>query len=662
MTAHAPFVVNSSASLRPASPRARNAAPPVLWTAAAALCGLLIVVPWQTESTRSQLGYLDFSWVWALSDAFVHGRVFGRDLVFTAGPLGFLGPKAYVPETGSLLWIWWTAIAVVWSSLLWRQLVRAVSNRALRVGLFVWALFCAALSSDAFFLAIPILAGAIAVTRADDAGVPLDLLGVALLLAVGALVKFSFLVAGAATIGILSLWDIARRRWPLTGIAYLATFVVLWIACGQPLGALVDFVKTSLQVAGGYTPTMSLSTGDRRALYGAVVAMGIGSMAAAWITVKRRSLAFGVVTVIWSATCVLVAKASFARFDAIHEIIAPLWAASAIPMLWAAVVMIDGNTVTTAIMVLMLVIGSSSSELALRHAGRPGLMSSAIGVPSTAVRSLRAIANPRAALARETKAFEAMRNEEIARTPLPQVSGTVDTYPSDVSALLSHELTYDPRPVLQSYAAYTPKLAELNAAHLRGAKAPDNLLFDIAPIDARLASMEDGLSWIEIWRRYSVVADTGGFLWLRRREKPLAVAAPRPLSTAAATIGVPFSLPEVQCGGVMATLELQPTLRYRLGSLFWKTPELAIRLMPGDHQKRLEPTLLETPFLISPRIETRREFAEFMLTGAASHNTAASAELRVLSSQPERYFAPRFSVRFFSVQPVESCAASGKAP
>ena len=661
MTAQAPVRVGSSPGFRPPPARATNGAPAGVGTAVAALCGLLLIVPWQTESTRTQLGYLDFSWVWALSDAFAHGRVFGRDLVFTAGPLGFLGPRAYVPETGALLWIWWSAIALVWSALLWRQLGRSVANPALRVGFFAWTLLCAVLSSDAFFLAIPILAGAITVTRANDDGVSIDMLGVSALLAVGALVKFSFLVAGAAAIGVLSLWDLSRRRWPLAGVVFLATFMVLWLGCGQPIGALADFTKTSLQVAGGYTPTMSLSSGDRRALYVVIATMMLGIVITVWITLKRRSLPFATLTLIWLAMCVLVAKASFARFDPVHEVIAPLWAASSIPTLWAATLAFDAGMSTSAVLAVMLIGGAVSSEFALRHAERPGVLSSAIGVPSRVLHAIRTLVNPPSALARERRSFDAMRNEEVARTPLPEITGTVDVYPSDVSALLSHGLAYDPRPMLQSYAAYTPRLAELNAAHLRGDKAPANLLFDIAPIDVRLASMEDGLSWIEIWRRYSFAEDTGGFLWLQRRSKALALAAPRLLSTTTATIGIPFKLPEVDCGGIMAAFDLRPTLRYRVGSLFWKAPELAVRLSPGGHDKRVEPTLLGTPFLIAPRVDTRKDFASFMQTGtvAANHARPTSAELHVLSSYPERYFARNFSVRFFSVQPVESCGGSG---
>jgi hypothetical protein len=258
------------------------------------------------------------------------------------------------------------------------------------------------------------------------------------------------------------------------------------------------FIGTSLQDCRGYTPRHVLHRRRSPCPFAVVASMTIAVAVAVWVTVKRRSIAFGIVSVIWIATWLLVAKASFVRFDPIHEVIAPLWAATALPILWSATMMNDGSVGTNALMAVALLGSWGSTELALRHASRPALVSSVVGVPRRAFRSARSLANLRRARDREQANFDAMRRSEIARTPLPQIGGTVDAYPTDVSALLSHGFDYEPRPVLQSYAAYTPRLSALNAAHLRGSRAPENLLLDIAPIDARLASMEDGASWIEI--------------------------------------------------------------------------------------------------------------------------------------------------------------------
>jgi hypothetical protein len=47
--------------------------------------------------------------------------------------------------------------------------------------------------------------------------------------------------------------------------------------------------------------------------------------------------------------------------------------------------------------------------------------------------------------------------------PLPHLAGPIDIYPTDQALLLAHYLEFRPRPVLQSYMAYSPRLARANA-------------------------------------------------------------------------------------------------------------------------------------------------------------------------------------------------------
>src|SRR5205085_8673281 len=75
---------------------------------------------------------------------------------------------------------------------------------------------------------------------------------------------------------------------------------------------------------------------------------------------------------------------------------------------------------------------------------------------------------------------------------LPAVDGSVDAFSWTQRSVLASGLDYRPRPVIQGYAAYTPKLAAINAAFLRGERAPDNVLFDLQSTDAHYASQEDG--------------------------------------------------------------------------------------------------------------------------------------------------------------------------
>ena len=58
--------------------------------------------------------------------------------------------------------------------------------------------------------------------------------------------------------------------------------------------------------------------------------------------------------------------------------------------------------------------------------------------------------------------------------------------------------------MIQSYAAFTPELADLNAAYLRSSHAPDNVFFECAPIDDHYPSLDDGLSWPVLLTRYDI--------------------------------------------------------------------------------------------------------------------------------------------------------------
>ena len=122
------------------------------------------------------------------------------------------------------------------------------------------------------------------------------------------------------------------------------------------------------------------------------------------------------------------------------------------------------------------------------------------------------------------KDFQAIANEGDAGirlfNPLPKVSGTVDLYPNELANIFANDLPYNPRPIPQSFSAYTAKLAQINAAHLRTKDAADSILFDINPIDKRLSSMEDGLSWPEILTRYDIKNFEKRYLLLEKRAEP----------------------------------------------------------------------------------------------------------------------------------------------
>lgn len=62
---------------------------------------------------------------------------------------------------------------------------------------------------------------------------------------------------------------------------------------------------------------------------------------------------------------------------------------------------------------------------------------------------------------------------------------TVDVFPWDVALAYAYGLDWDPRPVFQSYSAYTASLDALNAAHFNSNSSPDYVIFAAESIDGR---------------------------------------------------------------------------------------------------------------------------------------------------------------------------------
>jgi hypothetical protein len=110
---------------------------------------------------------------------------------------------------------------------------------------------------------------------------------------------------------------------------------------------------------------------------------------------------------------------------------------------------------------------------------------------------------------------------------------TADTYPWDYSIIPANDLNWEPRPVLQSFLAYTGWLENQNVLHFRSGNSPDYIIWDLDKItvdrnggqwesvDTKyLLNDEPDLLILLICRYQSVYKDES-FLVLKKREIPL---------------------------------------------------------------------------------------------------------------------------------------------
>jgi hypothetical protein len=84
---------------------------------------------------------------------------------------------------------------------------------------------------------------------------------------------------------------------------------------------------------------------------------------------------------------------------------------------------------------------------------------------------------------------------------------TIDVYPWNIQILLENNLNYLPRPVCQSYSAYTPILEDRNFDLYNSDKAPKYVLYNYAAIDDRYPLFDESKLNLLLTKNYKI-ADT----------------------------------------------------------------------------------------------------------------------------------------------------------
>jgi hypothetical protein len=173
----------------------------------------------------------------------------------------------------------------------------------------------------------------------------------------------------------------------------------------------------------------------------------------------------------------------------------------------------------------------------------------------------------------------------------------VDSLPWDITDIPAGGLRYRPRPIIQSYSAYTHSLQELNRSFFLGQQAPAYLVLSAQSIDGRISPDLDSPSLDVIASRYEFVG-TGskGSLILKRHNGRAALPGIRKWRE------MRFDLPgdEVQDGnpsqerwiqlprqlaqGSRFSLELKPSIWRRLQAIAFKAPPLMIAVKFDDGQ------------------------------------------------------------------------------
>jgi hypothetical protein len=578
--------------------------------------GLLAAIASWGVSFAPPFAGLDESWWAALYMGAHRGLFFGSHLVFTYGPLGFLGQA----------FLWFQNLAVI------AFLYQAVLHVALAISL-VWALRRTVNGTVALVLAVVVL---IAAPAAD---VPIGLAAVWCLAALspepprfawpavlfggaalGATQTLVELRSGPVILAMCALTLLAGERRlrniaAFVGCSALA-FLLLWFASGQELGNLPDFVKNGAQIVFGYGDAMGIP-GPAVYLFGALV-LSVAITVLAVLTSRPGRMRLGAGVVIGLA-CFSLFKEAVVRAGFDHAQIFY----GTVAVMGAAIAFGRRRTLALAVVTGLWVINVGFQ---VNHGNPPSFN------PITHIRlagnQVRLLLNSHRRDVIEY--FYAIRMVEIYRlspTTLRLLRGhTVYVDPWEEAVAWVYKLRWDPVPVFQNYSAYTASLDRLNSDTLRSPDGPQRILREntvlVDPthsppaIDGRFPGWDPPEQMLTMLCNYIPLQTTAR--WEVLGKVPNRCGPARLVSSVHTSYGKTVRLPEPKPGGVLfakvygagvSGLERIRALVYRAAFRYVTVNRTATyRLVPSTAADGL---IMDSagvdypgPFALSPRART----------------------------------------------------------
>ncbi len=441
---------------------------------------------------------LDSSWAYIIDFAAIQKIPFGTDLVFTYGPLGLISSRFMLPDHQLLF----TVVCICFITAFFWGLYGYTKGKR-RYGLLLLPLLLANVDlSNAFFFTLPLVILYLSAKSGDDRAWTFPATVVlAALLGLTPLIKGTMSVPTIVCIGLATIIQLRKgqRRALVLPVVAAASTVAAWLCLGQPLGAIGPYFIHQIWIASGYTDAMS-SFGDLREVRTFLI---FACILLATLIIQRRQFDLAKA---FACACVLFVsfKAGFVRHDA-HAMIS----ASGL-VLVAFVSVVDRPTILRCIAGLACLAGAVSIE---SDYGPADLTFNWTRMTSSIQGSARAVTTLLREPGQFRANFEQAKQAIAARFKLPPTQGSVDLYSYDQTMILASNREYDPRPVIQSYSAYTPGLASLNDDHLRGENAPKTIFFAITPVDEQYPALEDGRSWpalLSLYKNRSFVSPGEG--------------------------------------------------------------------------------------------------------------------------------------------------------
>ena len=462
---------------------------------------------------------IDAGWQWVVNVAAENGWAFGRDVVFTYGPLGWL---ATPQDSGHNL-----MLAAAFRVFLQTGLIAAVIGLTLRdrrpvAALAFAVLWIAGHAVGLRFEGWVCLVVATALVHTVRTGALWSAAFAGVVAGISSMIKASLGLATMATvlIAIALIWRRqTRTEAAVAGCTAILSVAILAVVLFPTPGVFISWVAHSRDIVVGYAAAASI-LGPYPALLAGFFLLVVN--AAAGLLGARRSPDFAVAAALLAPSLAVHFRLAFVRQDGHQYLFVPFVvamlgvAALSAPRRSAQACLIAGG-------VAALLIGSLSGALPKPPTELPRAVLGGISGPTHIRRLLHPIRT------RHELKEASRRNLEGLRLPVGWADLVrtsphgMTVVPWEIMYAPANNLPFQPLRSMQLYSAYTEGLDRWTAAGLTAEDGPDFVLDDFAPVGKRRALLDAPATWRTLLTHYELEAFNRqrGLLLLKRRPQPV---------------------------------------------------------------------------------------------------------------------------------------------
>lgn len=455
---------------------------------------LIWTVPWLQDSFSPTTDPLDASWQWILGYGIQHHMQWGKSLIFTYGPLGFLAAHPYFFSYHALWALCAMTAILTWVGfgLIYFSASLAISGdhpsyaRKLVIIVFAWLIGGSLIdiSMQSAFIAILLLAYALQRRDSGRAAILTALSGA--LFAFGSLIKSTSLIITLFVLLIYPLlWlYVHRSRKAVSAFLGILSFLIFamlfYVGSGQHIANLTRYVVGAFEIANGYTSAMS-THGENLQTLAALFILLLFAVTTLRLIAQGNRLVVAQL-VLFGVMLFMAWKEGLTRHD-------PGFGPGHAMVFYGTALLVAG--------VMIPILDNGARNDGATSIAGAYLAALIFALPGTSLFAVDEIANyhtfynlmtnKRARAVFQHSQNTAIRNQfHLHRAALEAVRGSsVNIVPWDLMMAQGYHMELLPSPIFQAYSAYTPYLDHVNADQIWKTMGAQKIIYSFQSIDGR---------------------------------------------------------------------------------------------------------------------------------------------------------------------------------